>query len=160
MTSVSDQQLQSFLPVYDAIPEKWDDARVFLVERLKQIANAVNDREIGYFLDEELLSGKSFIPGVTVPGNNPGIFRQIFRKVIVFPAGVIAGVNTIAHGITFDGNFQLIAYWAAATKTTVTRKATIFGNSDTIDMSDTNIHVFSDGAYNKCIVVIEYLLEL
>ncbi len=160
MTTNSDQYFESYLPVYDAIPEKWEEANVYLVERLKQICNAVNDREIGFFLDEELLSGKAFIPGVTVSGNNPGVFRQIFRKVIVFPTGVTAGLNTIAHGITFDEKFQLIDYWASATKTTVTRKATVFGNSDTIDMSDTNIHVFSDGVYDKCIVIIEYLLEL
>ena len=61
--SLSSQILESFIPVYDAIPDKWDDARPFVVEQLKKISEAVNIREIGWYLDEQLLSGKAFIPG-------------------------------------------------------------------------------------------------
>ena len=38
------QQLESFVPVYDAVPDKWDDARPFIVEQLKRLAFAVNIR--------------------------------------------------------------------------------------------------------------------
>jgi len=58
----SSQIFESYVPVYDAVPEDWESARQFLVEHLKKISNAVNAREISFFLDEELLSGKQFIP--------------------------------------------------------------------------------------------------
>ena len=54
--------LDSFVPVYDAIPAKWEDARPFVVEQLKMMANAINIREIGWFLDEELISGRFIFP--------------------------------------------------------------------------------------------------
>ena len=138
--------------------KEWEEARIFLVERLKQISNAVNDREIGFFLDEELLSGKAFIPGVTISGNNPGTFRQIFR-IVVTVGQITAGVNAIAHGIAFNGNFTLIQLWASGTNSS-TLKATTFGNSDTIRMDATNIYITSDGTYDRCYAIVEYLLEL
>src|SRR5271157_192397 len=98
--SVSSQEFESYLPVYDTIPEKWEDGREFLVEELKKISNAINAREIGWFLDEELLTGKAFIPGTIVPGNNPSEFRQILRKVIDFGTLPNTGPKSVAHGIT------------------------------------------------------------
>ncbi len=61
MTTPNDQFFESYLPVYDTVPKEWEDARVIFVEYFKKISNAVNAREIGFFLDEEVLSGKSFV---------------------------------------------------------------------------------------------------
>jgi hypothetical protein len=158
MTSFSSQELESYVPVYDAIPEKWEDARGFLAEDLKKMSNAINIREIGWFLDEELLSGKSFIPGTTAPGDNPGTFRQIFRKVINFGA-IAPGANTEPHGITFDINFTLIQLWASATNST-TFNAVTFSNPDTITMNATNIIITSGGTFNRAFAFVEYLLEV
>ncbi len=153
----SAQEFESYVPVYDAVPEKWDDARPFLVEILKKLANGVNAREIGFFLDEELLSGKAFIPGATLPGNNPGIFRQIFRKVIdVSP--LIAGANVFPHGITFDANFTLIDYWVAATNSMTLTAINMVYSEVTLDA--TNININSPGAYDRAFCVIEYMQEL
>jgi hypothetical protein len=58
MQPLDSQEFESYVPVYDTVPEQWEDARAFLVEQLKKISNAVNVREIGWLLDEELLSGK------------------------------------------------------------------------------------------------------
>ena len=65
MTYNSSQIFESYIPVYDAVPEGWEQARPFIVEQLKALANAANIREIGWYLDEELLSGKQFIPSPT-----------------------------------------------------------------------------------------------
>ena len=73
-----DQFFESYLPVYDSVPEKWEDGRVFLIEQLKKISNVVNVREIGWYLDEEVLTGKQFIPLATSSQE----FRSVFRKVI------------------------------------------------------------------------------
>lgn len=154
-----DQQLESFVPVYDAVPESWEEAKPFIVEQLKRISNAVNIREIGWFLDEELLSGKAFIPAagaIAVSATNQ-VFRTVLRKVIVFP-GLVAGANSIAHGITNDDNYEQIALWACATNST-TLTSTVFGNSDTIRVVGPDVIITSDGTYDRCKAYLEYIQE-
>lgn len=157
MTSIIDsQQFDSYVPVYDTVPEKWEDARQFLVEHLKKISNAVNIRTIGWLLDEELLSGQAFIPGVTPPGDNPGMFRSVLRKVIdVSP--LVIGVNTYIHGITFDSNFTLIDLWVAATNSTALMAQVITG--DDVIMSATDLTITSTAAYDTAYAFIEYIQE-
>jgi hypothetical protein len=116
MVPMDSQNLESFVPVYDMVPEKWEDGRQFLVEHLKKISNAVNIREIGWYLDEEVLTGKAFIPSVPTPNNNsvPLQPRQILRKVVqTIP--IPAGVTLVPHGIVVDSNFTLIDMWGSMT---------------------------------------------
>lgn len=152
------QDFESYVPVYDTVPEKWDDARPFLVETLKKISNAVNVRTIGFYLDEELLSGNAFIPGATLPGNNPGVLRSLFRKVIdVSPLiiGLNAGVN---HGISFDVNFTLIDLWVAGTNSGTLTAIRITGND--VLMTSTQIIITSPQAFDRAFCFIEYSLEI
>ncbi len=160
MNPSDDQELESYVPVYDVVPEKWEDARVFLVEQLKRISNAVNVREIGFFTDEEVLAGKFFIPGVNIDtgDGNSQQFRTVLR-IVVIVGPIAAGINTVAHGITNDANFTLIDLWASATNST-TLVSTIFGNSDTIRIIGNDIQITSDGAYDRCHAFIEYIQEL
>ena len=153
------QQLESFVPVYDTVPETWDDARPFLVEQLKKISNAVNIREIGWYLDEELLSGKAFIPGAaTLPVNStPLQYRQIFRKVIdVSP--LVAGANVFNHGINVDNRFTLIDLWVAATNSgTLTSQVITDAN---VMIIGAQIHINSPGAFDRAFAIVEYIQEL
>jgi hypothetical protein len=155
------QQLESFVPVYDVVPEKWDDARPFIVEQLKRIANAVNIREIGWFLDEELLSGKSFIPspGQLDEAGTSQTFRTILRKVIEFP-GLTVGANMQPHQITVDANFSLIQLFAAATDAVSFTGEPIPNGTDTITYDVTNIIINVSAAYTRAWAVIEYIQEL
>lgn len=158
MSTSTSQELESFVPVYDTVPEDWQQARQFLVEHLKKISNAVNIREIGWLLDEELLSGKAFIPGTTGAGNNPGQFRQVLRKVVdVSPlaAGVNAGKN---HGITFDANFTLIDLWVAGTNSGTLTARDISGND--VIMNATQLVITSPQAFDRAFAFIEYIQEL
>jgi hypothetical protein len=158
--SFDSQIYESYVPVYDAIPEKWDEARPFLVETLKKISEGVNTREIGFFLDEELLSGKQFIPTLEMSGINSGDsqqFRTIFRKVINC-SPLVAGANSFAHGITFDSNFTLIDLWVSATNSS-TLTATTMSDPSNVNMNSTDILITSPGAYDRAFAVIEYLLE-
>jgi hypothetical protein len=159
MNSETSQIFESYVPVYDAIPESWEEAKPFLVENLKKISNAVNIREIGWFLDEELLSGKAFYPGVSDPNNNVNPqFRQILRKVIDLGA-LVVGVNPgVNHGIVFDNKFQLIQMWVSGTNTGTLIARTIGGNS--VLMTSTQILVISTEAYDKATCVIEYIQEI
>lgn len=155
--SISSQNLESYVPVYDVVPDKWEEAKPFFVEHFKKISNAVNVRTIGYYLDEELLSGNSFIPGVTIPGNNPGIFRQILRKVIdVSP--LIVGVNSYAHDIVFDVNFTLIDLWVCGTDSIGFTALTINGND--VVMDATNLVITSPLAFDRAFAVVEYCQEV
>jgi|SRR6185312_7223617 len=173
MTSFSDnQQLESFVPVYDAVPNEWEDAKPFIVEQLKRIANAVNIREIGWFLDEELLSGKAFIPGVQNLGDlsTSQVFRQVLRKVVDFGALPAAGTKSVPHGITVTDNFTLVQMYAAATDPMALTAIpipyadpTALANAVALDMDALNVNItvgVDMSAYTRCFVTIEYLQEV
>src|ERR1051326_3090259 len=119
MSSSVSQQLESYVPVYDVVPERWEEGRQFLVEQLKRMSNAINIREIGWFIDEEVLTGKAFIPSTPTPNNDSVPFqtRQILRKVVQ-TIQIPAGVTLIPHGIVVDSNFTLIQMWGSMTDPT------------------------------------------
>lgn len=166
MTNITSQVFEAYVPVYDVIPEKWDDARIILVEQLKRLANGVNGREISYFLDEELLAGKFFIPGF----NNNQAFRSVLRTVVVFGALPNAGTKSVPHNITVDQNFSLIDLWASATKPTAAYSALnipyaspTLNENIKINIDATNVNIttaINYSAYTVCYVVIEYIQEL
>lgn len=155
------QNLESYVPVYDVAPKTWEEGMPFIVEQLKKLANAVNAREIGFFLDQELLSGKSFIPGINIAtdGGSSQQFRTILRKVIVFP-GLAVGLNTQPHGIFVDANFTLIQMFGAATNSTALTGEPLPNGADTITYDATNIYVTVAAAYDRANIVCEYLQEL
>ena len=152
------QQFEAYVPVYDTVPESWEEGRQFLVETLKKISNAINVRTIGWLLDEELLSGQAFIPGVVVPGNNPGQMRQVLRKVVdVSP--LVAGLNPpFLHGITFDVNFTLIDLWVSGTDSVGFTARRITGND--VVMNATQLIITSPQAFDRAFAFIEYIQEL
>lgn len=153
MSNLTSQIFESYVPVYDAVPEKWEDARQFLVEHLKKISNAVNIREIGWMLDEELVSGKQFFPGV----NDNQVFRTVLRKVVDFSPLPI-GTTSLPHGIIVDANFSLIDLWAAATNATALTGNPI--NQPNITYDVTNINIISTAAYDRVYAVMEFMQEL
>lgn len=157
----SSQEFESFVPVYDTVPEKWEDAREFLVEHLKKISEAVNVREIGFLLDEELLSGKQFIPTAAMSGvdsSDSQQFRTVLRKVVdVSP--LAAGANAgVPHGITFDANFTLIDLWVAGTNSGTLTARVISGND--VIMDATNIVITSPQAFDRAFAFFEYTQEI
>lgn len=111
MTISTNEELEAFVPSYDIIPEDWPHARQFLVEHLKRISNALNVREIGWFLTEQSLAGKNLFR--TDESNDQ--FRSILRIVINFGALPNAGTKTVAHGLTIDANFSIVNMWLGAT---------------------------------------------
>lgn len=172
MTFSDNQQLEAYLPVYDVVPEKWEDARAFIVEQFKRLATAVNTREIGWFLDEELLTGKAFIPGVNniAVGNTNQAFRQILRKVINFGTLPNTATKSVAHGITFDANFTLVFIGAYATDPVAFTAIpipyvdpTASANEISLNMDSTNVNITTGSnrtTYTRCYVIIEYLQEV
>lgn len=161
MTPIDSQKLESYEPVYDVVPEKWEDARAFFTEQLKRHALAINSRGIGFFLDQELLTGQSFIPGVNnlSDGGTSQSFRSILRKVIPFP-GLTPGVNTQPHGIFIDANFTLLHMYGAATNSTALVGNPLPLSTDIILYNSTNVIVNSTNSYDRAYIVMEYTQEL
>lgn len=165
------QILESYVPVYDVAPDKWEDARPFIVEQLKSHANAINVREIGFYIDEELLSGKAFIPSTEqlVDSGDSQQFRSILRKVIDFGALPNATTKSIPHDIVFDMNFTLIQLWASATDPInfiaipipFDSAGLAQGIQITMDATYINIKTQSNrSTFTRCFVIIEYIQEL
>lgn len=169
--SIDSQNLESYVPVYDIIPDEWENARAIIVQQLKKISNAVNIREIGWFLDQELLSGKAFIPGLNNAGSGGSSqqFRSILRIVVDFGTLPNAGLKSVPHGISFDANFTLIQLWASATDPVnldalpipYDSAGSAQGIQLYIDRNNINITTESNRtSYTRCFVFIEYIQEL
>lgn len=164
------QNLESYLPPYDVVPKTWEEGGPFFIEQIKEHANAINVREIGFYLDQELLTGKSFIPGLNdiSDGGSSQVFRSILRKVIVTGALPRNATKSVPHGITFDANFSLIDMWLAATDPVNFLAFSLAywdktGTSPiTVNMDSTNINITTTGnysAYTTSYVVVEYIQE-
>jgi len=158
------QTFESFVPVYDVVPETWEEGRQFIVEQLKKLANAVNVREIGFFLDEELLSGKQFIPGTA----NNQAFRTVLRTVINFGALPATGAKSVAHNVIVDANFSLVSMWLSATDPinlvgfSLAYYSIAAGDIKlNYNATDVVVTVASDySAYTTSYVIFEYIQEL
>lgn len=48
MTPFDSTVFDSYVPVYDVMPETWEEARPALLEFIKKLSNAINVREIGF----------------------------------------------------------------------------------------------------------------
>ena len=158
MTTPSAQDFEAFVPVYDAVPETWEEGRQFFVEQLKKISNAVNVREIGWLLDEEYLSGQQFIPGLNNTGESQQ-FRSVLRRVVNCSPLAI-GANSFAHNITFDANFTLMQLYGAATNSATLTAIPLPDGGNTLGMDTANINITTTAAYDRCFVVVSYIQEL
>lgn len=160
MTYNSSQQFESYVPVYDAVPEEWEDSRPFFVEQMKKISEGVNVREIGWLLDEELLTGQQMFPAARVVGDqSEPQFRSVLRKVIDCSPLVI-GLNTFAHGITVNARFSLLHMYAGATDVTGSPARPIPNAIDDMYMDATNVNITVGAAYARCYCVCEYMQEI
>ena len=158
--TVDSQEFETYVPVYDFIPEKWEDARGAIVEQLKKLANGINVRENALFVDDEILTGGQFIPTTAMSGPSSSSseqFRSILRKVVDM-APLVAGANSVPHGITFDSNFSLIQLWVSATDSVGLTAITMTYPEVTMDA--TNINVNSPGAYDRAWAIVEYIQEI
>lgn len=161
------QQLEAYVPVFDTIPQKWEDARQALVEYLKKISNAVNVREIGWLLKEELLSGQQFFQGTQPPMN---LFRSVFRKVVDFGPLPNTGTKVVAHGISTTSNTSVVQLYAAATQPAPFAAIPIpyadpnnSANNISLGIDSVNVIITTATNYNtytRCFITISYIQEL
>ncbi len=171
MSGLTSQDLESFVPAYGTVPQKWEDAQAFLSEQIKRITQGINVREIGWMLDQQLLNGQQFIPSATALATDPtnAIYRAVFRKVVDCGALPNAATKSVAHGINVDANFTLIHLYAGATKATAAfasiplpYSSPTLNENIKINLDVTNINITTAidySAYTRTFVTVEYLLE-
>lgn len=166
--SQSSQVFESYVPVYDSIPQDWENARQALIEYLKNISNAVNIREIGWFLQEELLSGRQFFPGTTSSPDDQQ-FRSVFRKVVDFGALPNMALKQVPHGISTISSTSLVQLYGAATQPPninyipIPFSSPILNENIKITMDATNINITTAidySAYTICYISVHYIQEI
>lgn len=168
--TLNSQNFDSYIPIYETPPESWEEGRIFFVEQMRILATAINMREIGFFIDLEVIAGKNFIPGAAIvqEGGTTQQFRTVLRKVIDFGALPNTGTKSVAHGITFDYNFTLIQLWASSTDPVAFVAipipfASATGGHVEINMNATNINITTTSnrtSFTRTFVVVEYIQEL
>lgn len=149
----SSQDIDTFVPVYDALPDEWEDSKKALIERLRRIADNINVREVGFYLEEQQLTGSKF----QGPDGDPNTLRSMFRKV-VDASPLDLGANSFAHGINFDSSFTLLKMQVAATDSTGLT-AVIIPDED-VALDATNVTITSPADFDRACVIIEYILEV
>ena len=161
----SNQNLETFVPVYDAPPERYEQFRQFTVEQMKRLANAVNNRVVGDYQSIELLAGKNFIPGTVSPTEN----RQVFRKVLDTGTLPNATTSTTAHGLTLDSRFSLVSLYGGAYDPSTPAAIPLpyvdltALNAVEVRLTSTDVVIetaVDKRAYTRSYVIIEYLKEL
>jgi len=148
----------SYLPVYDAVPENWEEAKPFFVEVLKKISEVTNRREIGWLLDEEVLTGKAFIPATVNNTGEQDPYRQVLRKVIDLGALIVGANPGVNHGIEFNVRFTLIDMWVSGTNSSTLTARVLNGND--VLMTSTQIIVTSPQIFDRAFCFIEYTQEI
>ena len=150
----SSTELQNQIPVYQDIPEDWQSSRQILVERIKNICNAINIRGVGWEIDKEILTGKKYIPST---GSTE--YRDIFRHT--FDTGTLPKSSTklIPHGVTVDANFVLLSMWGAATDPVAFRSIPLPNANINLSIDATNLTIKTSGnysGYTASNIIIEY----
>jgi hypothetical protein len=160
----------SYLPVYNAIPEEWEDSRQFLTERLREITDSVNAKDFAQYIDRDTLNGQLWLPGTGTS------LRDNLRKVVdigPLPDFGVTSTKTVAHGITFSENTCITRFYGAASDsgaTDLTKGIPLpyiqmpGGAHIGIEIDGTNIIITGDGAtdysaYTCAYVVVEWIDE-
>jgi hypothetical protein len=154
-----------YAPIYDVIPDNWPEAKNHIVEQMTAHADSINAKEIGWYYDIEVDSGKKFIPATNSSTSEQ--YRTIFRKVIDTGALPNAGSTTTAHGLTIGSAFCLIQMYGAGTDPSTAAIPLPFSSPTLnenikLELNTTNVVITTAidySGYTKSYVVIEYIQE-
>ena len=160
---MDNQNLSTYVPVYDYLPEEWDKAKEALVRYLKQISEGVNYRDVGTYYNQEVLAGQRF-----VPTSNQGDARSVFRKVILIGALPNTTTKQVAHGITVIATTRFTRIYGTANNPStqflpipyVSTTAVANGIEVWVDATYVNIKTgVNYAAYTDSFIVLEWVSE-
>ncbi len=168
----------NFQPEQYSFPEDFNDSfRIRLTQNLNNLAIALNAKENGFYFDNEVPTGRLFIPrftgeGSLISASTNFSFRPVYRLVIDFGALPNNATKSVAHGITTDENYSIVHLYGTATNpgaSTLTSAIPIPSASSVgadnvqLEMDATNINITTGidrTAYTRTFVVIEYIKEV
>jgi len=157
---------ETFIPVYDGLPDTYEEAREYLVEQLRQVADGVNSRDYGVYADVEVINGQEFGVGTEE-------LKPVFRKVIDLgglPDFGVTDPKQVAHGITFSENARITRFYGTATDPATSNLTSAIplpyvqmsaGAHIGLEIDGTNIELYGNGAadysaYTTAYAVVEW----
>jgi len=165
MSFLPSNSIQSYIPNDLIIPEDPKEANLILTDYMRNVVDALNDKEIGQYNTVELVSGqKWFTQG------DANKERYVYRKVIDFGALPNAATKSVAHGISTTQNTVFTRIYGTATDpgaSTITSAIPIpyvdpgtLANGIELNVDATNVNVTTAAnytAYTNCYIVLEYI---
>lgn len=158
-TSGPVNSIAPFLQTSIYFPEEFNEFRVVLLGIYRNIANAVNVREISVFDLTEFLTGEQWFTA-----GNPQAKRQTYRKVFSIGAVAAGATVTTAHSITGITSFTKIM--GTAVTDAVDYRPMPFASATAVNqqielrVDATNITIVNGAAapnITSCLVVLEFL---
>lgn len=164
----SSENLSTYVPVYDFLPDTWEEGRQALLDYLREIANGINVRDVGGYYKTETLTGQNFVPSISNDQQ-----RAVFRKVIDigglidFSVGAPA-TKSVAHGVSINANTHFTKIYGTATNPSTAFIPLPFVSSVSVgecielSLDATNVNLISSFDYSgftKAFVVLEYTQE-
>jgi len=154
----------------DVNSEDFKDFIVRLYQTTNNIANAVNIRDAGYYVESEFVNGQRWFQNKNLTSKTAQTpeHRQVFRKVIDFGALLDTAAKNIAHGLTMTDDYTFTRIYGTASDTTghtyipIPYASPVLANSIEIslDLDFVWITTGSDRTpYDVCYVVIEYIKQ-
>lgn len=149
-----------------------DEFRNFLT-RLRQsvnnINNAVNLKDTGFYILDEIANGQLFFPDPALTSKTARLptFRNVFRKVINFGALPNTAAKTVAHGITIDASFTFTRIYGTATNPNtsfipIPYASPTAANNIEISVDTTNVTITTGSnrtAYTVTYVILEWMVD-
>lgn len=155
--SIANNTSAPFLPTSIFYPVEEEEKRVKEISTYRDIANAVNARQLGTFEPFELPTGQYF-----ASSTNSQQKRQTFRKVVSF-SPLAAGLNVIPHGIPGIGaNFTFTHIYGTGRNAAGSLQVPFpqgGANTSMLEVNTTDIRLTIPAAYAgfSALFVLEYL---
>lgn len=163
----------NFQPDTYIFPEEFnDDFRIKLRQYLNDSSVSLNSKENGFYFQEEVPTGRQFIPLFSTSKSQNVQYRPVYRTVVDFGSLPNTAAKSVAHGLTTTQNYSLVNIYGAATDpaaATMTSgialpfSSPVLANNIALEMNATNIIITTGSnrtAYTRTFVVLEYIKEI
>lgn len=146
----------------DVNSKEFKELLVRLYQYINSVAIALNDKDAGFYMLSEFVTGKQFFPN---PSYSSQQNRGAYRTVINFGALPNASTKSVPHYIPITSEVSTIEIYGSATDPSTSFIPLPYSSATNpvelyMDATNINIITVSDmTAYTTCYVVIEYLKQ-
>ncbi len=142
---------------------------VQLTQAVNNMANAVNQKDSGLYVQQQFINGQTFFPNPALTANTPQTptVRQVYRQVYLFGPLPNTGTITQAHNIPVTNIFTFTRIYGVANDTATPQytpipSTTTTGNIIFVTVGAVNISIstnFDATNYTQAYVVLEWLSQ-